>query len=343
MSRLFGLKQTVLMSFVLTAGLVMVLSSDRARASEPLSPTLLSAIMIIMGGDVDSDGDGVSDLDDAFPDDASESVDSDGDGVGNNADAFPSDASETLDTDGDLVGNNADSDDDGDGIDDDYDPQPLVVTDLAPLLADFSEAFGGAVVGDDGSFSFPSGAESWAGFANENTAIYPFVFEYGGRIQFTASVPSGGSADVRFRFERLPHPDVDPAYNTEAVTVSGDVPTRYTIDVPAQGSNTFRSLILYLNDRDVAVVITDILVRPAKAPVETDADGDGVADSDDAFPNDASESLDTDGDGIGNNEDSDDDNDGVLDGDDYAPLDPDVTEQPADEVLSVYVDGAVGG
>ena len=176
MSRLFGLKQTVLMSFVLTAGLVMVLSSDRARASEPLSPTLLSAIMIIMGGDVDSDGDGVSDLDDAFPDDASESADSDGDGVGNNADAFPSDASETLDTDGDLVGNNADSDDDGDGIDDDYDPQPLVVTDLAPLLADFSEAFGGAVVGDDGSFSFPSGAESWAGFANENTAIYPFVF-----------------------------------------------------------------------------------------------------------------------------------------------------------------------
>jgi hypothetical protein len=255
-------------------------------------------------------------------------ADSDGDGVGNNADAFPSDASETLDTDGDLVGNNADSDDDGDGIDDDYDPQPLVVTDVAPLLADFSEAFGGAVVGDDGSFSFPSGAESWAGFANENTSIYPFVFEYGGRIQFTASVPSGGSADVRFRFERLPHPDVDPAYNTEAVTVSGDAPTRYTIDVPAQGSKTFRSLILYLNDRDVAVVITDILVRPAKAPVETDTDGDGVADSDDAFPNDASESLDTDGDGIGNNEDTDDDNDGVLDGDDYAPLDPDVTEQP---------------
>ena len=343
MLRLFGLKQTLFMSFVLTAGFVTVLSSDRASASEPLSPTLLSAIMVIMGGDVDSDGDGVSDLDDAFPDDASESADADGDGVGNNADAFPSDASETLDTDGDLVGNNADSDDDGDGIDDDYDPQPLVVTDVAPLLADFSEAFGGAVVGDDGAFSFPSGAESWAGFANENTSIYPFVFEYGGRIQFMASVPSGGSADVRFRFERLPHPDVDPAYNTEAVTVSGDAPTRYTIDVPAQGSKTFRSLILYLNDRDVAVVITDILVRPAKAPVETDTDGDGVADSDDAFPYDASESLDTDGDGIGNNEDTDDDNDGVLDGNDYAPLDPDVTEQPADEVLSVYVDGAVGG
>ena len=80
MPRLFGLKQTLLMSFVLTAGLITVLSSDRARASEPLSPTLLSAIMVIMGGDVDSDSDGVSDLDDAFPDDASESADADGDG-----------------------------------------------------------------------------------------------------------------------------------------------------------------------------------------------------------------------------------------------------------------------
>ena len=34
----------------------------------------------------DSDGDGVSDADDAFPDDPNESVDTDGDGVGNNAD-----------------------------------------------------------------------------------------------------------------------------------------------------------------------------------------------------------------------------------------------------------------
>ena len=38
---------------------------------------------------VDSDGDGVADEDDAFPNDASESVDSDGDGVGDNADYAP--------------------------------------------------------------------------------------------------------------------------------------------------------------------------------------------------------------------------------------------------------------
>ncbi len=51
-----------------------------------------------------------------------------------------------------------------------------------------------------------------------------------------------------------------------------------------------------------------------------DTDLDGVADVDDAFPLDASESVDTDGDGVGNNADADDDDDGVLDGADSYPL-----------------------
>ena len=64
----------------------------------------------------DSDGDGVSNSNDAFPNDPNETTDTDGDGVGDNADAFPNDPNETTDTDGDGVGNNADTDDDGDGI-----------------------------------------------------------------------------------------------------------------------------------------------------------------------------------------------------------------------------------
>lgn len=56
-------------------------------------------------------------------------------------------------------------------------------------------------------------------------------------------------------------------------------------------------------------------------PATTDSDGDGVVDSDDAFPNDATETLDTDGDGIGNNADTDDDGDGVPDSSDAFPLD----------------------
>ncbi len=47
--------------------------------------------------------------------------------------------------------------------------------------------------------------------------------------------------------------------------------------------------------------------------IDTDKDGDGFLDTQDAFPLDASEWVDTDGDLIGNNADPDDDNDGVLD------------------------------
>jgi hypothetical protein len=53
-----------------------------------------------------------------------------------------------------------------------------------------------------------------------------------------------------------------------------------------------------------------------------DDDNDGVANIDDAFPNDPTEWLDTDNDGIGNNADDDDDNDGVEDIQDAFPLDP---------------------
>jgi hypothetical protein len=52
----------------------------------------------------------------------------------------------------------------------------------------------------------------------------------------------------------------------------------------------------------------------------SDQDNDGVKDSDDAFPNDPSESLDTDNDGQGNNADPDDDNDGRPDTSDKFPL-----------------------
>jgi aureolysin len=59
--------------------------------------------------------------------------------------------------------------------------------------------------------------------------------------------------------------------------------------------------------------------------VDIDDDNDGVPDSNDEFPLDATESIDTDSDGVGNNGDPDDDNDGVIDDLDALPLD--ATEQ----------------
>lgn len=52
-------------------------------------------------------------------------VDSDGDGVPDVSDAFPLDPAEWLDTDSDGIGNNADLDDDGDGVPDYIDADPL--------------------------------------------------------------------------------------------------------------------------------------------------------------------------------------------------------------------------
>jgi len=78
--------------------------------------------------DPDTDGDGVTDLYDAYPFDVTETDDSDNDGVGDNADVFPNDASEWADFDNDGIGNNADPDDDNDGVPDVSDDLPFDAT-----------------------------------------------------------------------------------------------------------------------------------------------------------------------------------------------------------------------
>ena len=124
----------------------------------------------------------------------------------------------------------------------------------------FSEAFGGTTIGDGGVYTFPSGAESWAGFANMNTALYPMSFSEAGSITFNGSVADGGSADIRFRLEYNPHPDTEPSYDAATVTVSGATPTSYTVAIPSQGANTFSSLIMYVVTQDVGVTVTDVVV-----------------------------------------------------------------------------------
>ena len=92
--------------------------------------------------DLDTDQDGVNDLNDAFPNDATQTTDADGDGYGDNEagvnpDAFPSDETQWADSDGDgrgdnLAGTNPDlfpsnpgqwADADGDGYGDNKDGQ----------------------------------------------------------------------------------------------------------------------------------------------------------------------------------------------------------------------------
>ena len=144
------------------------------------------------------------------------------------------------------------------------------------VAADFTAgAFGNAVVdAETQTYTFPSGAEGWAGFAN-NADIYPISFPEGGSITFTASaaVPT----NLRFRFEYKPFPDVDPAYDTANVLIDSTEPTEYTIEIPSQGENTFSSFLLYLVERDQSVVVTDVVVTSGvEAEPEPEPPANGV-------------------------------------------------------------------
>ena len=63
---------------------------------------------------------------------------------------------------------------------------------------------------------------------------------------------------------------------------------------------------------------------------DSDSDGDGVPDNEDAFPNDPTEWNDSDGDGIGDNADTDDDNDTVPDDQDNCPTTPNSGQEDYD-------------
>ncbi|MBT1062475.1 cadherin-like domain-containing protein [Bowmanella sp. Y26] len=89
---------------------------------------------------------------------------------------------------------------------------------------------------------------------------------------------------------------------------------------------------VFAGDFDGDGVVDSADAFPNDATETTDSDNDGTGDNSDAFPNDPNEQLDTDLDGVGNNADLDDDGDNVADTDDAFPLD-------ASEWLDTDLDG----
>ena len=132
-------------------------------------------------------------------------------------------------------------------------------------FANFNGTFGGATI-DSTGFTFPTGAEVWAGFANNNKSLYPYDFPNGGVIMFKASpAVATDSIDVVFKFENKPNMGdasvTEPSFFTDTVTISADE-DEYLIDIPVQDAgNTYSSFILYLIDRDIAVDIHHVDVK----------------------------------------------------------------------------------
>ncbi len=139
----------------------------------------------------------------------------------------------------------------------------------------FTGPFGDAIYDvDTSTYTFPSGAQPWGGFANEDTTVYPFTFPEGGSITFTASAAAPTS--LKFKFEKNPYPDTEPSFETETVLIDSTTAQEYTVEFAAQGENTFSSFLLYLIERDSPVVITDVMVISGAAEPEPEPDADLV-------------------------------------------------------------------
>lgn len=124
----------------------------------------------------------------------------------------------------------------------------------------YTGVFDGTSV-DNGVYYYPTGAQPWAGFANENAEIYPLSFPNGGVITFNASAEAADVV-IHFRFERAPYPDTEPSFETTSVNISGSELREYTVGIPAQDpENTFSSTILYLQTRDAAVTLSGFKIQ----------------------------------------------------------------------------------
>ena len=127
-----------------------------------------------------------------------------------------------------------------------------------PLEPIFTGVFDGTIY-ENGVFEFPSSAEDGLDLQMIIQIFTLLNFLMEGKITFTAAT-EGTDIDVQFRFEYMPFPDVDPAYDSEIVTISGTTAKEYSVDIPSQGDNTYSSLIFYLKTRDQKLTASDFKI-----------------------------------------------------------------------------------
>ena len=288
---------------------------------------------------IDSDGDGVSDADDAFPMDPDETADADGDGVGDNADLdddndgvaddrddLPNNAMETTDTDGDGVGNNADADDDGDGVADAYDAFPLDAMETVDSDGDGvgdnadTDRDGDGV--DNAMDAFPDdpmetadsdmdGTGDSADSDRDGDGVDNAMDAFPDDAMETADFDMDGMGDnADTDDDNDGVADADDAFPMDAMETAdldmdgvGD-----NADSDRDGDGVDNAMDAFPDD---AMETADLDMDGTGDNADTDRDGDGVDNAMDAFPDDAMETADLDMDGVGDNADTDRDGDGV--------------------------------
>ncbi len=217
---------------------------------------------------IDTDGDGVIDSQDAFPNDPTETVDSDGDGVGDNGDVFPSDSTEWADSDKDGYGDNSDLfpadatewlDSDGDGVGDNSDPYP-----------NDSTNGGGVTVPDCGAATITSGKltlENTECVAGGRGSFYVWVEEDNTDLYLTTE---GGNGEVGIHFNA----DTWASASNAQASSTGSATTQ-TLKVTANRGWRYISLESSTSYSDVSfkVSLTGSGVTP---PVEPPVTGDIV-------------------------------------------------------------------
>jgi hypothetical protein len=248
---------------------------------EDQSGNSATATVSITVAALDSDGDGVDDASDAFPNDPNESVDTDGDGIGNNADTdddgdgvpdvddvFPLDASESLDTDGDGIGNNADTDGDGDGVPDVDDAFPL---DSSESLDTDSDGIGNNADTDDDNDGVLDVSDAFPLDASES------IDTDSDGIGNNADTDDDGDSvlDVNDAFPL----DASESLDTDGDGIGNNTDTDDDGDGISDGDDPFPLDASETLDTDSDGIGNN---------TDTDDDGDGVLDVNDPFPLDAS-------------------------------------------------------
>ena len=229
---------------------------------------------------VDTDGDGVVDADDAFPEDPDESADADGDGTGDNADtdddndgvadaddAFPNDPDESADLDGDGTGDNADTDRDGDGVANADDAFPDDATETADAdgdgvgdVADLDDDNDGVNDTDD---AFPNDPDESADSDGDGVGD-------NAEAAIAATTAQANSKRMAINAEAAQTPDA--GLGGDGITI-GTAEDNYSLDIERDNDGTTITVTVHgaTDDDDEMFMTNDMgmLVR------EMDADDDG--------------------------------------------------------------------